>query len=82
MNTASLPLPGWITFGLIPLINLVLAFFFSGLVVWFIGENPFDALALMLEGALGSGEGIGFTLYFATNFIFTGLSVAGVDSGR
>ncbi|MBN9033836.1 MAG: sugar ABC transporter permease [Rhizobiales bacterium 63-7] len=76
MNTASLPLPGWITYGLIPLINLVLAFFFSGLVVWFIGENPFDALALMLEGALGSGEGIGFTLYYATNFIFTGLSVA------
>ncbi|CAN7166987.1 ABC transporter permease [Rhizobium sp. LjRoot30] len=76
MNTASLPLPGWITFGLIPIINLVLAFFFSGLVVWSIGENPFVALQLMLEGALGSGEGIGFTLYYATNFIFTGLSVA------
>ncbi len=76
MNTASLPLPSWITFGLIPLINLVLAFFFSGLVVWWIGENPFKALDLMLEGALGSGEGIGFTLYYATNFIFTGLSVA------
>ena len=76
MNTASLPLPSWITFGLIPLINLVLAFFFSGLVVWWIGENPFKALDPMLEGALGSGEGIGFTLYYATNFIFTGLSVA------
>ena len=76
MNTASLPLPRWISYGLIPVINLVLAFFFSGLVVWSIGENPFAALSLMLEGALGSGEGIGFTLYYATNFIFTGLSVA------
>ncbi len=28
------------------------------------------------RGALGSGEGIGFTLFYATNFIFTGLSVA------
>ena len=76
MNTASLPLPRWISYGLIPVINLVLAFFFSGLVVWSIGENPFAALSVMLEGALGSGEGIGFTLYYATNFIFTGLSVA------
>ena len=32
--------------------------------------------SLLLQGALGRGEGIGFTLYYATNFIFTGLSVA------
>jgi simple sugar transport system permease protein len=30
----------------------------------------------MVSGAFGSGEGIGYTLYYATNFIFTGLSVA------
>ncbi|MVA57032.1 ABC transporter permease [Agrobacterium vitis] len=76
MSTASIPLPNWITYGLLPLINLLLAFFISGLVVWIIGENPWDALVLMLQGALGRGEGIGFTLYYATNFIFTGLSVA------
>ena len=28
----------------------------------------------MLQGAFGSGDGIGYTLYYATNFIFTGLS--------
>ena len=27
-------------------------------------------------GSLGSGEGLGFTLFYATNFIFTGLAVA------
>jgi ABC-type uncharacterized transport system permease subunit len=45
-------------------------------VVWLIGESPLAALSLLIEGALGSGEGIGFTLYYATSFIFTGLSVA------
>src|SRR5205823_4324421 len=34
------------------------------------------ALQLLLSGAFGSQEAIGYTLYYATNFIFTGLSVA------
>ncbi|MBP2442905.1 ABC transporter permease [Rhizobium leguminosarum] len=76
MSTASVPLPHWINYGLIPLLNLVVAFLISGFVVWLIGESPLDALSLLLEGALGSGEGIGLTLFYATSFIFTGLSVA------
>jgi simple sugar transport system permease protein len=31
---------------------------------------------IMLEGSIGSDYGIGYTLYYATNFIFTGLAVA------
>ena len=31
---------------------------------------------MLIEGAFGYGEGIGYTLYYATNFIFTGLAVA------
>ncbi|MBZ5762223.1 ABC transporter permease [Rhizobium sp. VS19-DR104.2] len=76
MSTASVRLPTWINYGLIPILNLVVAFLISGLVVWIIGENPWQALVLLLQGALGSGEGIGFTLFYATSFIFTGLSVA------
>ena len=76
MSTASVQLPNWITYGLMPFLNLVVAFLISGAVVWFIGESPLDAVTLLLQGALGNGEGIGFTLYYATNFIFTGLSVA------
>jgi len=76
MSTASVSLPNWITYGLIPILNLALAFLISGIVVWIIGEDPFEALTLLLDGALGRGEGIGFTLFYATNFIFTGLSVA------
>ncbi|MBO3758584.1 ABC transporter permease [Ciceribacter sp. L1K23] len=76
MSTASVPLPNWINYALLPLINLLLAFLVSGFVVWVIGEDPVEALKLMLQGALGRGEGIGFTLFYATSFIFTGLSVA------
>ncbi|MFD1744598.1 ABC transporter permease [Rhizobium helianthi] len=76
MSTASVPLPNWITFGLMPLLNLIVALFISGVVVWWIGENPIEALRLLVEGALGRGDAIGFTLFYTTSFIFTGLSVA------
>ena len=55
-------LPGWVDFGLIPLVNLLVAFFVAGLVVLAVGENPLRAAALMIEGAFGSGDGIGSTL--------------------
>ncbi|WP_320200285.1 ABC transporter permease [Agrobacterium sp. rho-13.3] len=76
MSTASVPLPNWISYGLLPLLNIATAFFISGLVVWGIGEDPFAALRLLVEGALGRGDAIGFTLFYTTSFIFTGLSVA------
>ncbi len=60
----------------IPLINLALAFLISGLVVLWIGENPFKALYIIIKGSIGSAYGWGYTLYYATNFIFTGLAVA------
>jgi ABC-type uncharacterized transport system permease subunit len=76
MSTASAPLPRWIDYGLIPFLNLLVAFLVAGFVVWLIGESPMQALRLLIEGAFGSGEGIGFTLFYTTSFIFTGLSVA------
>ncbi len=69
-------IPRWVDIGLIPLINLALAFFVSGLVVLAIGENPFDALWYLVVGAFGSSYGIGYTLFYATSFMFTGLAVA------
>ncbi|MEO0635208.1 MAG: ABC transporter permease [Pseudomonadota bacterium] len=69
-------LPKWIDFGLIPFLNLGVAFLVAGLVVLFVGENPLEAAQLMVRGAFGYGSGIGFTLFYATNFIFTGLAVA------
>jgi ABC-type uncharacterized transport system permease subunit len=69
-------LPAWVDVGLIPLINLLVALIFSGLVVVIIGENPFDAMWIMFDGAVGSLKGWGYLLYYATNFVFTGLAVA------
>ncbi|SFK35947.1 ABC transporter permease [Pseudovibrio ascidiaceicola] len=69
-------LPRWVDYGVLPALNLLAAFIISGLVVVVIGEDPFEAVKWLVWGALGYGEGIGYTLYYATNFIFTGLAVA------
>ena len=69
-------LPKWVDVALIPFINLMLALFVSGLVVLYIGENPFEAMGIMVRGAVGSTYGWGYTLYYATNFLFTGLAFA------
>ncbi len=69
-------LPVWVNVGLLPLLNLSLAFLVSGLIVVLLGENPLEAVRLLVYGAFGYGEALGYTLYYATNFIFTGLAVA------
>jgi general nucleoside transport system permease protein len=69
-------LPRWVDVGIIPLLNLVVALLISGIVVLIIGENPLDAMWIMLKGAVGSIKGWSYLLYYATNFIFTGLAVA------
>jgi general nucleoside transport system permease protein len=76
MSTPFAKLPLWVEYALIPLVNLAVAFLVAGVVVVFVGENPLEAAQIMISGAFGSGEGIGFTLYYATYFIFTGLAVA------
>ena len=68
--------PAWVTHGLVPLLNLALALVVAGAIVALIGENPFEALRLLVLGAVGYPEAIGYTLYYTTNFVFTGLAVA------
>ncbi|MBM07660.1 MAG: sugar ABC transporter permease [Oceanibulbus sp.] len=69
-------MPKWAEVILVPLISLLLAALLSALVILAIGEDPIAAVTLMVKGALGSTYGWGYTLYYATNFIFTGLAVA------
>ncbi len=69
-------MPKWADVLLVPLISLILAAFFSAIVILAIGESPVAALKIMVSGALGSTYAWGYTLYYATNFIFTGLAVA------
>ena len=70
------PLPRWADVLLLPLINLLLALVVSGLVVLAIGQDPLAALNAIVTGAFGNGYNLGYTLYYSTNFIFTGLAVA------
>jgi simple sugar transport system permease protein len=74
--SARRPLPYWADVALLPVLNLLLAMLISGIVIALIGQNPFRAIQVLSYGAFGYGEGIGFTLHFATDFVFTGLAVA------
>ncbi len=69
-------LPPWAEYALLPLFNLAAALLLSGLVIVAVGQDPGTALTILVGGALGNQEAIGFTLYYATTFIFTGLAVA------
>ena len=68
-------LPRWADVVLVPLISLVFAAGISALVILAIGQDPAEALNVMVTGALGSPYGWGYTLYYTTSFIFTGLAV-------
>ncbi len=68
--------PAWITVVLLPAINILMAFLVSAILFYYLDINPLEAATIMWQGAFSSGEGIGFTLYYATGFIFTGLAVA------
>ncbi|HEY5819204.1 MAG TPA: ABC transporter permease [Mesorhizobium sp.] len=76
MSTPFAKLPRWVDYGVIPVVNLLMAFIVAGIVVLLVGENPLRAAWAMIDGAFGSGRNIAYTLYFATFFIFTGLAVA------
>ena len=69
-------LPTWVDVGLIPLLNLALALLAASVVFLLINENPIECLGIMIKGAVGSLKGWSYLLYYATNFIFTGLCVA------
>ena len=70
------PLPAWADISIMPLINIAAAFVVAGVIIALIGENPFTALSVMVKGAFVYKGALGYTLYYTTNFIFTGLAVA------
>ena len=68
-------LPRWADLALVPFVSLALAAILSALVIIAIGQNPWEAITVMVQGSLMSASGWGYTLYYATSFIFTGLAV-------
>ena len=61
---------------ILPVLNILTAFVVTTLLFLLIGVDPVEAAQLMIHGAFGYQEGIGYTLFYTTNFIFTGLAVA------
>ena len=68
--------PWWVSNVIVPLVNLTLALLVSGLFVFIAGENPIEAVKLIIYGSFGYIQGFAYTLYYTTNFIFTGLAFA------
>jgi len=76
MSAPAGKIPRWVDVALIPLVNIALAFLVSGVILWFIGVDPLKSVEIILYGAFGYDVAIGYTLYYTTNFVFTGLAVA------
>jgi len=70
------PLPRWADVLLLPVLNLLLALGVTALLVLATGNDPAVALRALAVGSLGSADAVGYTLYYATNLVFTGLAVA------
>lgn len=60
---------------LFPLIAVIAAFIVGGILILIIGDNPIEAYRLLLGSALSWPDGLGYTLFYATPLIFTGLAV-------
>ncbi|NRA84393.1 MAG: ABC transporter permease [Gammaproteobacteria bacterium] len=69
-------LPWWFHTLALPAVNILLALTACAVVLLVIDVNIVEAARIMFIGALGNQEGIGYTLFYATNFMFTGLAVA------
>src|SRR4051812_49244089 len=61
---------------LFPLIAVLAAFVVGGIFVLIIGDDPILTYQLLIGSALSWPDGIGYTLFYATPLIFTGLAVA------
>ncbi|OCA85414.1 sugar ABC transporter permease [Bacillus sp. FJAT-27225] len=61
---------------IVSLIAIALGLVAGGILMLFIGANPFEGYAYLFQGALKNIQRIGDTLATATPLIFTGLSVA------
>src|SRR5450759_2196346 len=60
---------------LFPLLAVLAAFIIGGIVVLLIGDSPIQTYRLLLGSAFSWPDGIGYTLFYATPLIFTGLAV-------
>ncbi len=61
---------------LLPLLAVLVSLVVGAVLILSVGENPLEAYWFFLQNSLFSLSGIGYTLFYATPLIFTGLAVA------
>ena len=69
-------LPRWATGFVLPLLNLLSALLVAALVIHLLGESPVESMKILIDSAVINPEGLGYTLFYASTFIFTGLAVS------
>ena len=60
----------------LPVVSVIAALLVGAILVSAVGENPVPVYWIFFKNSIFSLNGIGFTLFYATPLIFTGLSVA------
>jgi len=69
-------LPRWATAFVLPVLNLLSALLVAALVIHLLGESPVESLGILINSAVINPEGLSYSLFYASTFIFTGLSVS------
>ena len=69
-------LPRWATGFVLPILNLMSALLVAGLVIHLLGESPSESLRILDDSAILDPEGLAYTLFYASTFIFAGLAVS------
>jgi ABC-type uncharacterized transport system permease subunit len=69
-------LPRWATGIALPLLNLLSALLVAALVIHLLGESPLESMRILIDSAIINPEGLAYTLFYASTFIFTGLAVS------
>ncbi|MFS2015970.1 ABC transporter permease [Massilia sp. CT11-108] len=74
MNNTELP--RWATGFVLPILNLMSALLVAALVIHLLGESPSESLRILVDSAILDPEGLAYTLFYASTFIFAGLAVS------
>ncbi|MYM86277.1 ABC transporter permease [Rugamonas sp. FT82W] len=69
-------LPRWATAFVMPILNLLSALLVAALVIYLLGESPIESMGILINSAVVNPEGLSYTLFYASTFIFTGLAVS------
>ncbi|WP_342114375.1 ABC transporter permease [Pseudoduganella sp. OTU4001] len=69
-------MPRWATGFVLPILNLLSALLVAALVIHLLGEDPLESMKILINSAVVNPEGLSYTLFYASTFVFTGLAVS------